>query len=117
MITQNSRLLSFLNELRKGKIHYRLDQYRDDAIMVEITVPGERWEVEFLEDGTVEVEVFRSDGTINDGASLDDLIRRHSDDLSYSEPSSRHVTKPVAVKLRFDETYWARVSVALNTPL
>jgi len=79
MITQNTRLLSFLNELRKGKIHYRLDQFRDDAIMVEIAVPGERWEVEFLDDGTVEAEVFRSDGTIHDSSALDDLIRKHSD--------------------------------------
>lgn len=79
MITQNARLLSFLNELRKGKIHYRLDQFRDNAIMVEVAVPGERWEIEFLDDGAVEAEVFRSDGTIADAAALDDLIRRHSD--------------------------------------
>jgi hypothetical protein len=79
MLRQNSRLLSFLNELRKGKIHYRLDQFRDDAIMVEIAVPGERWEVEFLDDGTVEAELFRSDGTIHGGSALDDLIRKHSD--------------------------------------
>jgi hypothetical protein len=49
-------------DLRAGKIHHRLDQYRDDAIMVEVAVPGERWEIEFLDDGTVEAEVFRSDG-------------------------------------------------------
>jgi hypothetical protein len=79
MITQNTRLLSFLNELRAGKIHYRLDQYRDDAIMVGVAVPGERWEIEFLDDGTVEAEVFRSDGAILDSSSLDELLRRHSD--------------------------------------
>lgn len=78
MIIQNTRLLSFLDELRAAKIHYRLDQFRDDAIMVEVAVPGERWEVEFLDDGSVEVEVFRSDGSIHDNAALDDLIRRHS---------------------------------------
>jgi hypothetical protein len=79
MITKNTRLLSFLNELRRGKIHYRLDQHRDDAIMVEVAVPGERWELEFLDDGSVEAEVFRSDGTIHDSSALDDLLRRHSD--------------------------------------
>jgi hypothetical protein len=35
MITQNTRLPSFLNGVRAGKIHYRLDQHHDDAIMVE----------------------------------------------------------------------------------
>ena len=79
MITQNAHLLSFLNDLRRGKIHYRLSQYRDDAIMVEVSVPGERWEVEFLDDGTVEAEVFRSDGTIHDASSLQQIIQKHSD--------------------------------------
>jgi len=79
MITQNARLLSFLNELRAGKIHYRLDQYRDDAIMVEVAVPGERWEIEFLDDGGIEAEVFRSDGTIHGSTALADLLRRHAD--------------------------------------
>lgn len=79
MITQNTRLLSFPNDLRKGKIHYRLDQHREDAIMVEVAVPGERWEVEFLDDGAVEAEVFRSDGTIHDSSALDELIQRHRD--------------------------------------
>ena len=37
---QNMRLLSFLKELRRGKIQYRLDQFRDDAIMVEVAVPA-----------------------------------------------------------------------------
>ncbi len=30
--------------------------------MVKVAVPGERWEVEFFEDGRVDVEVFRSSG-------------------------------------------------------
>ena len=79
MITQNAHLLSFLNELRRGKIYYRLSQHRDDAIMVEVAVPGERWEVEFLDDGSVEAEVFRSDGTIHDASVLDQVLKKHSD--------------------------------------
>lgn len=77
--TQNARLLTFLNDLRAGRIHYRLDQHRQDAIMVEVAVPGERWEIEFLDDGGVEAEVFVSDGNIRDSHALDDLLRRHSE--------------------------------------
>ena len=51
MITQSANLLLFLNDLRRGKIHYRLSQHRDNAIMVEVAAPGERWEVEFLNEG------------------------------------------------------------------
>jgi len=38
--------------------------------MVIVTVPGQRWEVEFLEDGRVDVEKFVSDGTISDEGEL-----------------------------------------------
>ena len=77
MIAQPANLLSFLNELRDAKIDSRLSHQREDAIMVEIAVPGERWEVEFLDDGSVEVEVFRSDGTIHDSSRLSALLERH----------------------------------------
>lgn len=79
MIAQPVHLMSFLNDLREAKIDYRPSHRRDEAIMVEVAVPGERWEIEFLEDGTVEAEVFRSDGRIFDASVLDDLIRRHRD--------------------------------------
>ena len=46
--------------------------------MAQINVPGERWEVEFLSDGTVDVEVFRSNGDIHDERMIDTLIALHS---------------------------------------
>jgi hypothetical protein len=78
MITEPANLLSFLNDLREAKIHYRLSHHRDEAIMVEIAVPGERWEVEFMEDGSVEAEVFRSDGSVRDASVLGELLEKHS---------------------------------------
>ena len=52
------KLLDFLARLDTAKIHYALRHFRDDTVAVEIAVPGERWEVEFFADGSVEVEVF-----------------------------------------------------------
>lgn len=59
--TQSSlaKLLSFLDSLEHGKIHYRLAHVRD-SLMVEIDVPGEKWEVEFFDDGEIEIERFVS---------------------------------------------------------
>lgn len=51
-------LLDFLNGLERVRIQYRLSHSREEAIMVEIAVPGERWEVEFFADGELEVERF-----------------------------------------------------------
>jgi hypothetical protein len=72
------KLLEFLQRLDDAKIFYRLSRPRTEAVMVEIVVPGERWEVEFFADAHVEVEVFGSSTGVTDEAALDGLFKRHS---------------------------------------
>ena len=72
-------ILDFLNKLRNSKIYFTLSQVREDSIMVHISVPGERWEVEFMNDGTIETEVFYSKGEIGDKESLERLFNDFSD--------------------------------------
>ena len=56
--------------------------------MVLVTVPGERWEVEFLADGSVEVERFISDGEIYGEDILGELFTKYTDpEGEGSEPS------------------------------
>ncbi|MGG2028842.1 hypothetical protein AB1282_24340 [Gottfriedia sp. S16(2024)] len=38
-------LIEFLNELETKNIYYRLNKTRDESIMVEVAVPGQRWYV------------------------------------------------------------------------
>jgi hypothetical protein len=66
-------LTTFLRRLDAFRISYRLDRVRD-ATMVVVAVPGERWEVEFMDEGGVEVEMFRSDGTMADASALGALF-------------------------------------------
>ena len=47
--------------------------------MVSVALPGERWEVEFLNDGSVEIERFISQGEISGEESLNELFSRYSD--------------------------------------
>ena len=73
-------LLNFLDELERARIYYRLERNRPEAIMVRVDIPGERWEVEFFADGSIEVEVFRAtDAGILSGdearAALERLIK------------------------------------------
>ena len=75
-----NQLLGFLRRLEAAKIAYQLRHSRYDALMVEINVPGERWEVEFLEDDEIEVERFRSNGHIDDEAALAELFAKFSDE-------------------------------------
>lgn len=72
-------LLDFLEKLEAAHIYYRLSATTPRAIMVNIDVPGERWEVEFREDGAVEVEVFVSRGDIEGREAIEELFRRFSD--------------------------------------
>ncbi|KAF5044828.1 hypothetical protein [Proteiniclasticum sp. QWL-01] len=71
-------LIDFLDKLDEKKIYYRLNKVRD-SIMVEIAVPGERWEVEFFADGEILVERFLSKGEIKDKSELEILFRNFSD--------------------------------------
>lgn len=66
MVIGRSRITaSAIGEWRNGRT----------TIVVEVSVPGERWEVEFFEDGHLEIERFRSDGQIDDERVLEDLWR------------------------------------------
>ena len=70
--------MSFLRELEPRRIAFSLARDRDNAIMVTVPVPGELWEVEFLDHGSVEVERFKSDGEIHGEGVLNELFSRYS---------------------------------------
>ena len=77
--SDGSALFALLDRLESAKIYYTLQKVRDGYIGVFVTVPGERWEIEFSGDGGVEVEIFRSNGEIRDESAIDDLFRDFSD--------------------------------------
>jgi hypothetical protein len=76
------RLITFLSDLEQRGISYTLAHNRDEAIMVIAAAPGERWEIEFLDDGSVEVERFTSNGQICGKEVLGELFARYSRDES-----------------------------------
>lgn len=69
-------LLTFLAELKKRKIHFALEHNSEEAIMVLVAVPGERWEIEFFPDGTLEVEIFGSAAEVSSGARAQELVQQ-----------------------------------------
>ena len=73
------KMLSFLNKLEKKSIYYKLNKVRDEAIMVEVAVPGQRWEIEFLDDGSVDVEKFISEQDLYDARELEVLLKEFAD--------------------------------------
>jgi hypothetical protein len=69
-------LLAILAELDEAKIAYTVTKYRYDAVSISAAVPGERWEIDVLEDGGVDFERFTSDGEILGRDALTESIQR-----------------------------------------
>ena len=72
------RLLALLEE--KG-IDYRLNKVstENDRILIEIAIPGERWEIEIDKQSNVYIEKFISDGSIYGEDELNALLSRSSE--------------------------------------
>lgn len=68
-------LLKFISRLEESNMYYTLEHNRDDTIVVVVSVPGERWEVEFYSDGNVEIEIFKSQGEIKDREEIERLFK------------------------------------------
>lgn len=73
------KLIDFLNELEKRKIFYKIEKNSNDSIMINVAVPGQRWEVEFMNEGNIQIEKFISDGSIFEAEEIDTLFRDFSD--------------------------------------
>src|SRR5262249_15316860 len=71
--------IQFLNELEQKKMRYTVACNREDAIMVVVAAPDERWEIEFFGDGSVKIEKFISEGEIIEAGSLAELFAKYKD--------------------------------------
>jgi hypothetical protein len=80
--TPFQKLMAILDQLENARIWFSLNRVREDSIMIEVAVPGQRWEIEVLGDSSVEVEVFQSDGIIYDETKIGELMDRFADRLT-----------------------------------
>lgn len=85
-MTSLNELIELLERLEERKIYYKLNKTRNDTIMIEVAVPGQRWEIEYNTYGKspehnckIEIEKFISNGTLYDESELETLFRNFSD--------------------------------------
>lgn len=64
----------FCRELDRRHVTYELRIVRDEALMMSVALPGERWEIEFFEDGQIELERFVSQGVVEAPGALTELL-------------------------------------------
>ena len=72
-------LQSIFGSLEEASIHFTVSRNRDDAVSIQAVVPGERWEIDVLDDGTVDFERFIGDGEILDAEALEGSIAKFSE--------------------------------------
>lgn len=64
------RLLDLLNRFDDAHIYYKLDHTRPDSVMVDVSVPGWRWEIEFMADGSMDIERYHSRAGVENDPDL-----------------------------------------------
>ena len=72
-------LFEIIEQLEAAKISYTVSKYRHDAVSILAHLPGERWEIDVMEDGEVDFERFVSNGEILERTVLDEYIQRFAD--------------------------------------
>ncbi len=75
-----SELTNLLDRLDEAEIQYTLASVSEGAIVVGVDVPGEHWNVEFMDDGDIEVEIFKGDGQVFDFGIIEDLFEMAEED-------------------------------------
>lgn len=71
-----AKLMEIIRALEDARIYYRVAHNRHDGITVEATVPGERWEIDVLEDGDVDFERFVTSGGVAGEQEMNDAIAK-----------------------------------------
>ena len=74
------RLVDLLNRLDAAHLHYRLEHTRPDSIMIDVAVPGWRWEIEFMADGSLDIERYQSVSGVESNPELIETLFRDNDD-------------------------------------
>lgn len=64
----------FCRELDRRHVTYEIQIAREEALMLSVAVPGERWELEFFDDGRIELERFVSQGVAEAPGALGQLL-------------------------------------------
>jgi hypothetical protein len=79
--TPFDRFLDFIRACKDVRAWYRIESIRDNTVMVLSKLPGQYWEIEFFDNGELEIERYFSPGKIETNEDLlDDLISAWNDE-------------------------------------
>jgi hypothetical protein len=67
-------------ELDRRHVKYDIGSVRDHPLMIRVAVPGERWELEVFDNGSIELERFVSQGVASDQDAPSKLLAHFDED-------------------------------------
>jgi hypothetical protein len=69
------RLWALSRRLKEAGVSHETVVYREDAVSIVANAPGEYWEIDLLDDGGVDVEIYASKGLEDDPeAAIERLV-------------------------------------------
>jgi hypothetical protein len=72
------RLWALSQRLKEAGVPHETVVYREDAVSIVANTPGKYWEIDFLDDGGLDVEIYASNGLENDpAAAVERLFAEH----------------------------------------
>jgi hypothetical protein len=77
-----AKLMEIIRALEAARIHFTVTYHRYDGVSIQATVPGERWEIDVLEDGEVDFERFASTGGVTGEAEMKDAVARFAEPVA-----------------------------------
>ena len=74
-----AKLMEIIRALEAAQIHFTVSYHRYDAVSINATVPGERWEIDVLEDGDVDFERFVSTGGVRGEKEMAEFVTKFAE--------------------------------------
>jgi hypothetical protein len=66
----SSTLFNTLRALEQARLHFYIERTRPDTVRLNVTLVGERIEIDVFEDGHLEISRFRGDESVEGGEEL-----------------------------------------------
>ena len=77
-----AKLMEIIRALEAARIHFTVSYHRYDAVSILAIVPGERWEIDILEDGDVDFERFVTTGGVTSEAEVNEAIAKFAEPVA-----------------------------------
>ncbi len=66
----SSTFFNILRALEQARLHFYMERTRPDTVRLNVTLVGERIEIDVFEDGHLEISRFRGDESVEGGEEL-----------------------------------------------